>query len=477
MRHTRFGSKNMAALFVAIMLLLGAAGCSSSFRSEREGSINFIEPESTGVQTFDYTGEKSFIPDCSAEQANTSGNFFNSIGTCYPDDYDNPSFIIVQQGDWYYYSYSAPSSAEYEDSVICKVPVNGDAESVVEIFRPKTEMADYLTYLELDLTNKKDVYEGLLSIRYLQVVGNWVYWSNGCGIWRVRTDGEQFQLVTQISSGDYLGGYAFWVDGDWIYHVDNTATGQQDSQTFTYQHKLMRTKTDGSNAEVLFDTERTDDDYIEIEFILSDGSIYFFDFSKFNMNVAYKTGWFLWNDGAVTELSLAADETSFGTLNSRGAVYKNYVMESNNTIYYYQYCIGEKSGNVYPLNTLYLYQCSSDLSSYALISKINYPFGVYQYYDANATYINDGFLYTYVTYSSARASFCRFTIETGDIVISDADKDAYRLNNDVVNGSRLTTPDDGYFYYLTTEGTLCRMLPNGTGWEEMTWLLGASSQK
>lgn len=125
---------------------------------------------------------------------------------------------VAFQGDWFYYS--------------------SDIERHDKLFKSKKDGTENSLIYE--------VYSGADSaydINYIQVVGDWIYFSYGDIFYKIKNDGSK--LTELISFNNYSPAQAY-VIGDYIYFIDSV---NLDASTEAYNLERMSTK--GTNRMVL----------------------------------------------------------------------------------------------------------------------------------------------------------------------------------------------------------------------------------
>ena len=126
----------------------------------------------------------TFIPDYAPGQANTVGNTPNNVSR-------NRGFA-AKQADWLYFS-------------------EGNGYRV-------------LMKMKIDGVQKQFVAESNHGFEYINVIGDWIYYC-GSGIWRIRTDGSDNELVSALNArhlqviGD-TGYFTVETNGYTIYKID-----------------------------------------------------------------------------------------------------------------------------------------------------------------------------------------------------------------------------------------------------------------
>jgi hypothetical protein len=165
------------------------------------------------------------------------------------------TFIIV--GDWIYYAII--DSNGYPEN-LCKIKTDGTGrEELTDKGVSSFVVADgwiYYNYLDYskqsysfwkmksDGSGKQQISsQGIMPTTsgndHFKVVGDWVYYSDGRGVHKMKTDGSGGQKLNDTIP------YSIFVEGDWIYCWSYGGA--------EYKDKIYRVKTDGSEEQILAD--------------------------------------------------------------------------------------------------------------------------------------------------------------------------------------------------------------------------------
>ena len=256
---------------------------------------------------------------------------------------------------------------------------------------------------------------------FLQVVGKGIYWSTEEGIYRMTTDGTDLTCVVSNIANE-----AFYVSGDWIYYTESIIEQISASSKKEYNY-FSRISIDGASKEVLYTPEKQGTSLF-IAAAISGQQIYFIEYFQGERT-------FYLFDGSKA--------------NSCAAGYDDLKQDEDGNLYYlYEdtwYCAStpDLSSGVAFCPSLGLNASSSFFaysSSFFYKQTDQKPSGIYK---------TEG-------------------PESENIVILNQDSTCF--------GNGITSPGDGYLYYVASgnfseDEIFCRMLPDGSGWENISSLL------
>ena len=403
-------------------------------------------PTNSNTSESSYT----FVPDYTPGKANTRGNTINML--------QNKGYFAIQD-QWIYYCYA---------NNIYKMPIGGGQNDIFVLYSDK-------------------------AVKTIQVMGDWIYFLeekdyDKWQIKRIRTDGaieeiivEDSDIVTSMWRVHSVEKFsAFIALDDWLYYISSTY-GMDDEGNNTITYHITRKKSDGTKTENIYSFEPHQTGIKAyaplIDYIDEDGTLYYYSF------------------GGETQRYFAIDinggepKTLFSSLmqvNNKNTILFFFALDNRGNTYFTGYDFFDVDENqikikkefAYPV--YYLDGSLSSLTGKAIPVPLDNGLGIDREAPHHHLSFINGQLVT-VSYNPKNPSDEQYELVRCDILNGEMTKITKDFPEILTHPYPEVFADlqDGFIYfgYDMKDTMWWRVKPDGTGLEELTWMLTPLSPK
>lgn len=442
--------KRLFVIVLAVFLVIGLMACGKDV-PETTGPVDTVPVESTSEPETEATTvpteppvptEPEFVPDYKPGEENTRSS-------------TRPGFCI-QQGEWLYYTTDGDNHSNVHAEAVLKFPIGGCAEDVQKVLAE-----DDFSKISICCDNCNELVMDFKSL--LAVLGDWIYIEIDDGhILQARTDGTHLECIWCPEPEDLVKNAYVMFRDQYLYFTEETIRRLDASTTAS---TFMLKKQDLDTREVVT--------VGEVDWNLQNfgrGSVVFQSDGSFYACGEYQIVEIKPNDEInAYDYSYSLDGARDGQAGYRfmPGVERSLLFTTNNAAYH--------PDGLHSINCKEI----GNLPSEFVVSKDEYApkdrdaaclwtaWDSYllagsediTYYDGIVD-VNDGYAYN-------------ADLKSGLVYYSLADQTVYKINNDVGDYLFWSEDEDLLYYQTHINGDyyLCRAKLDGSGWEDVSWML------